>query len=398
MTVSLNPYHCPAMEHGMYLERYTATHSKIAPCCAAVTDELTPNEHIDFNTNPFLIRLREENQQGSPSAECNVCYRNEHFTGHSLRTSLIDFYSHNFHLPTGLVNLDFNVDPICNAKCIICSQTHSSAWLAEDLKFGYHRNEIIRTLSSSRANTIVETIDLSNLQRIYFNGGEPVLSDDPIKLLSKLDEIERIGEVILGFNMNGSTPPTAEFVALMKKVKKVNVFFSIDGVGEQFEYIRNPLKWNDLLKTIEYIIGLDIKDLTVWSTYTVGVHNIDYINDWYTWWHHFTSQLVSKLPVTKLVKIDSIYQLCIGEFDIKDAPTSIKTQWIDYLQQFTDKPWYPLVIGAIKEPADQTRQPAWPANPMCIEKLNQLDLRRGNSWHHSLSRFYQRCIDAGLVK
>ena len=387
---AFNPYYCPAIEHGMYLERYSATHSKIAPCCCA-TAELTTNEYIDFDTNPFLIRLREENRQGKPSTECNTCYRNEQLSGQSLRISQIHNYNNKYFQPTGLVNLDFNVEPICNAKCIICDQNNSSAWLAENLKFGYIKKELTRTAASSKANTIVDTVDLSNLQRIYFNGGEPVLSNDPIKILTKLKEIGRIGKVELVFNMNGSTPPSAEFVALMKQVKQVQVFFSIDGLGEQFEYIRNPLKWNDLLENVEYIISLDIKDLTVYSSYTVGLHNVDYINDWHTWWHHFTTQLVSKLPKTNLVNVNSTQQLCTGELDIRHAPSLIKTQWVDYLLQFKDKPWYPLVIGAIKDPtAEQNYQ--W------IKKLDELDMRRGNSWHESLSRFYQRCIEAGVIK
>jgi len=387
---TLNPYYCPAIEHGMYIERYNATQVKIAPCCCA-TAELTTNEYIDFNTNPFLIRLREENRQGKPSTECNTCYRNEQLSGRSLRIGLIHSYNDKFFQPTGLVNLDFNVEPICNAKCIICVEDNSSTWLAENLKFGYIKQGLSRTAASSKANTIVETVDLSNLQRIYFNGGEPVLSKEPIKLLTKLKEIGRIGKVELAFNMNGSTPPSAEFVDLIKQVKQVHVFFSIDGVGEQFEYIRNPLKWNDLLENVEYIIGLDIKDLTVYSSYTVGLHNVDYINDCHTWWHDFTTQLVSKLPENNSVKIRTYQQLCVGELDIKHAPALIKTQWVDYLLQFKDKPWYPLVIGAIKD--STTEQ-----NYQWIEKLDHLDMRRGNSWHESLSRFYQRCIDAGVIK
>ena len=388
-TLTNHKTYCPLIEHGLYLERTDANTSKIGPCCAAI-HESAPNTQINFDTNTFLLRLRKENRQGVKSAACQSCYDNESFGAASLRTASVEYYN-NFNNVKGLYNLDYNVDPICNAKCIICSQQHSSAWLAEDIRDGMNADLAIRTVASSRANTIIETFDLSGLGRIYFNGGEPMLSDDPIKLLTKLKEIGRLGKVEVAFNMNGSVRPRPEFVELLKQAQSVTVFFSIDGVGEQFEYIRNPLKWSVLLETVQHVIELELPNLCVVSTCTVGVHNVDYVNDWHTWWHDYAEPIASRQTRHVPVKIISTVQRCTGPLDIMHAPIPVKQQWLEYLQQYQTSPWYSLVHGAVQNTLEQSDQ-SWK------NQLDRLDIRRGNSWHQSLARFYQRCQTAGVVK
>jgi hypothetical protein len=370
----MNDVYCPLIHHGLYLERTDADHSRIGPCCAA-QHQAMPNSQIDFDSNSFLTKLRQENAQGIPSAACKICYTNEKHSASSLRTSSLEYYQN--HHAVGLVNIDYNVDPICNGKCIICSQQHSSAWLAEDIKFGLQPEQIIRTAASSRANQVVEKIDLSKLNRIYFNGGEPVLSNDPVILLTKLKDLERLNQVEVAFNMNGSTKPSPTLVELLKQAKNVVIFFSIDGTGEQFEYIRNPIKWTDVLETVRYVAALDIRDLTIFSTCTIGIHNVDYLDDWYHWWYSYTSSLYS----VHAVEFNSTTQMCTGPLDIIHAPKTVKQQWLDELRQGT--PWYNQLVGVVQEHMEYSSS-QWQ------DHLDRLDQRRNNSWKHSLERLYHR--------
>lgn len=373
--------------HGMYIERNNTENSLVGPCCNSIPEPVH-NDQVSFDKNPLLLKLREENTKGLWSDACCGCENNERLGFRSYRTTMIEKVG---IIPAdrGLYRIDYNVDPICNSKCIICDPRHSSAWLQENERFG--KVDIIRTAASSKSNKIINDIDLSSLEYIYFNGGEPVLSTDPESILKKLKEISRLPEVSVALSMNGSLKPRPELVELLLQARTVDIVFSIDGVGEQFEYIRNPLKWNDVLGNIQYIIDLPIKNLVVSSSCAIGLHNVDYVEEWNTWWESYTSSLVSKHTRENPVTIYDTVQLVHGVLNIAKAPVGVKEQWLVDLEQSKHRIWYPLVVGTIQESLD-TSNPDW------MGFLDVLDSRRGNSWKQSLNKFYQRCVAAGAVK
>lgn len=380
--------YCPMIYHGMYIERNNTDISLVGPCCNGIAEPVN-NELVRFDKNPLLTKIREENRRGLRSDACIGCTTNERLGFRSYRTSVLADYG---YLPedTGLYRIDYNVDPICNSKCIICHPRHSSAWAQENERFS-GSIPIIRTPASSRANKIIDNVDLSSLKYIYFNGGEPVLSTDPELILGKLKSINRLSEVEVALSMNGSLKPRQELVDLLLEARSVTVIFSIDGINEQFEYIRNPLAWNDLLDTVKYMINLPIETLHISSSCAIGLHNVDYVEEWNAWWEQYTSELVSKQTRQKPVKISDTVQLVHGALAIANAPEGVKEQWLVDLEQYQHRIWYSLVAGTIKESLNKS-------NPEWITYLTTLDNRRNNSWKQSLNKFYQRCIAAGVVK
>lgn len=374
--------------HGMYIERTNSDTSLVGPCCNGIPEPVNNNQ-VSFSANPLLLKLREENSQGLWSNACAGCTNNERLGFRSYRTTAINNYG---YLPpeTGLYRIDYNVDPICNSKCIICDPRHSSAWAQENERFS--GSIPVRTAASSRSNKIINDVDLSSLEYIYFNGGEPVLSTDPELILGKLKSIDRLSKVNVALSMNGSLKPRQELVDLLLQAKSVDIIFSIDGVGEQFEYIRNPLIWDDVLDTVRYVIDLPIENLTVGSSCAIGLHNVDYVEAWNSWWESYTTELVSKHSRTTPVKLTDTVQLVHGILHISNAPQGVKEQWLTYLEQSKHRVWYPLVVGTIQESLDKTTNRDW------ANYLDKLDLRRGNRWPKALSQFYERCVLAGGVK
>lgn len=373
--------------HGMYIERHDTDFTLIGPCCNSIHEKAT-NDQVSFESNPLLLKIREENRQGVWSNTCSSCARNEKFGFKSYRTAVVEDYKDKEC--SGLIRLDYNVDPICNGKCIICSPYHSSAWRQEQEKF--KDIKVIRTAASSRSNKVIDNIDLSSLEYIYFNGGEPVLSTDPELILGKLKDIGRLSEVTVSFNMNGSTRPRRELVDLLQQAKEVDIMFSVDAVGEQFEYIRNPIKWDTVLDTIRYVANLPIKKLRIGSSCAIGLHNVDYVEEWHSWWDEYTTELVNNNSRTSPLDVVDVVQLVHGELAISHAPKVVKEQWLGMLEQSKHRSWYPLVVGAIQESLNNTTNRSW------VNYLDKLDHRRNNSWKLSLNKFYQRCITSGIVK
>jgi organic radical activating enzyme len=383
-----NNVYCPLIYQGMYVERRDSENSLVAPCCAA-KGELFTNDQIDFDSNPFLQRLRKENAAGIASAECRECWNSEKYQDTSRRImslrmskltdSIFDSSNHSF------VNLDWNVEPICNGKCIICSSYYSSAWAAEDNRFiGMY--EFQRSLPDSKRNNIINSLDLTTLKKVYFNGGEPVLSQDPVNLLTKLDNMDRLSQVEVGFNMNGSTMPSTELIRLLKKAKKVQIFVSIDGIEKKFEYIRNPLKWTDLEKNIKSLIELEFDEL--FMTTAVGIHNLQIAAETEKWWKTFTNQYQNSTTT-----INNICQLVQGTLSINNISVALRDQILMDMQGADQKPlYYHLGVNCLKTANGANGDNKW------ISWLESLDQRRNLCWKETFPALYNSAKAAGVIK
>jgi hypothetical protein len=378
----MNDHYCPLIFKGMYVERHSADTSVVAPCCGA-SGELVNNSQVNFDTNPLLLRLREENQAGIASKECKVCWDQEKYTGRSLRTSSIDYYHDSLHTPyqvSGPQNLDWNVEPICNAKCIICGSYHSSAWAAENHQFGQGFPLPIRTASTAKHNSIIDAIDFSTLKRIYFNGGEPVLSQDPELILQRLADSGNLKNTKIAFNMNGSRMPSDHMITLLKQAAHVTVFFSIDGTEQQFEYIRYPLNWDTVKVNIDKIIQLGFDEICM--TTALGIHNLHIIQRTEDWWKDFTKNCSNHMVVS------NTYQLVTGALSISSASELVKNQ---ILKDFDNavEPAAELVTSCLS---------ACAGNDQWISWLDRLDGRRGLNWQQTLPELYRAAQLAGVAK
>lgn len=378
----MNDHYCPLIFKGMYVERHSADTSLVAPCCAA-TGQVVNNSQVNFDTNTLLLKLRAENQAGIASKECSTCWDQEKYTGRSLRTSSIEYYHDSLHTPyqvSGLQQLDWNVEPICNAKCIICSSYHSSAWAAEDQKFDPDYALPIRTASQARGNSIIDAIDFSTLKRVYFNGGEPVLSQDPELILQQLADSGSLETTQIAFNMNGSCMPSDQMIALLKQAAHVNVFFSIDGTEQQFEYIRYPLKWNTVKDNIDKIMQLGVNEVCMATS--LGIHNLHIAQRTQDWWHNFTKNYRGQII------INNTYQLVGGLLSINSASDALKHQLLKDFENAAG-PVGELITNCLS---------ACTGNDQWIDRLHQLDDRRGLNWQQTLPELYRATQLAGVAK
>ena len=378
----MNDHYCPLIFKGMYVERHSADTSAVAPCCAAA-GEVVNNSQVNFDTNPLLLRLRQENQAGIASKECKVCWDQEKYTGRSLRTSSIQYHAQSHHNPyqvSGLQNLDWNVEPICNAKCVICSSYHSSAWAAENQKFDPAMGLPIRTASAAKSNSIIDAIDFSTAKRVYFNGGEPVLSQDPELILQRLADSGRLETTQIAFNMNGSCMPSDNMISLLKQAAHVTVFFSIDGTEQQFEYIRYPLKWETIKVNIEKIIHLGFNEVCM--TTALGIHNLHIAQRTQDWWQDFTKSYRDQIG------INNTYQLVVGTLSINLASNALKHQLLKDFENATG-PVAELITNCLSDCA---------GNNQWIDWLDRLDNRRSLNWRQILPELYRAAQLAGVAK
>lgn len=269
----MNDSYCPLMFHGIYIERFSDFRNSVAPCCLAGKSHAN-KEAIDFISDPHLKSIREASKNNTRSEHCRACWNTEDAGGISRRQVEITKYRDlGIPLDTNLDirSLDYNTLPICNAKCVICSPRFSSTWAAAT-----GRRTILKYVNTDQAH--IESLDMSSLTSVYFNGGEPLLTDEHLAVLERINDISQCE---ISYNTNGSCRPTAQALELWKQAKKVTLFFSIDAIKDRFEIVRTPLKWKEVS---ENIIQANESGITnIGCSFTAGRHNLFDLSETIDW-------------------------------------------------------------------------------------------------------------------
>ena len=213
----------------------------VSPCCLTAPQ---PTDQIQFYNNQYLNQFRMEWKTGKFPSACESCQHAEESNGTSRRTGSNQWYQdHGYYNDTvELIRLDYWTGDLCNLACAICGPHNSSSWKQE--------LNLPVTLKKVVVNTTWKSLDLSALQFVHFNGGEPLLSKEHVDFLQN---IPNKNQVHLNYNTNGTILPSTELLALWKKFKLVQLDFSIDDVGEQFEFQRYPAEWNDVSLSLIHI-------------------------------------------------------------------------------------------------------------------------------------------------
>lgn len=142
------------------------------------------------------------------------------------------------------IELDALGGNYCNLSCHMCSGSHSSKYLSEEiqLKETYRDKALILPEVNEKVWEELPII-LENLCELKLVGGEPLISKNTYKLMQMVPHPEN---TILRIITNGTHNPD-RFIEFAKKFKEVIINLSIEGVGEVNDYIRYPSDWNEIL-------------------------------------------------------------------------------------------------------------------------------------------------------
>lgn len=169
----------------------------------------------------------------------------------------------------------------CNLKCAYCGPQFSSKWVEEveeygpyDVMGGYNSIEYLKEinmmpLKHSDENPYLDAFwkwwpDMfHDLHTFRITGGEPLLSKDTFKILEYIQENWMYNpNLSLAINTNLSVPKPLidKLITICKdltdnnKVRELIIFTSLDGAGEQAEYIRYGLDYEEIWDNIDNIL------------------------------------------------------------------------------------------------------------------------------------------------
>ena len=364
---SMSDWLCPDLAHSLFVERNPQGNPQIAFCCNAMSQ---PAETVDQN-DPVLARERNISiTQGILPPSCIRCSRSEELGAPSRRTAIIEHYrSNDIHLGPDiqLHNLDFNCQTVCNLKCIMCNGDYSSSWHDDEVKLG-----ITNQRSTPKNRNLAQEISAKDLRRVHFNGGEPFMSNDHIHLLQKIIKEGNPEKCQLSYNTNGTYIPTNNVLKLWQQFQLVKVYFSIDAINEQFEYIRFPAKWNDVTQNIQWWKQLNDPCVILEFNVSVGVQNILYLPQLIDWIENTVTANAQGDPVNTSVQLVTHPSLGLENLPVKNRKLAI-----DILKNLSYYNWSNGLLTHLENNATpNTEWKNW---------LSKLDHIRQNNWQTSLS-------------
>lgn len=253
-------------------------------------------------------------------------------------------------------DLEISFNTKCNAACITCGSYASSTWAKfnkkHNLRFPqqdlnihkkltlleqeYHNhylkyplNQGDTSMSDVFLHRLIEAIPMGNLQHVFMMGGEPLWSNTHVKLMKHILSVHPFPENIqLEYQTNGSVYPTQEVFDLWSKFKKIRIVFSIDGIGERFNYLRWPLNWNRVEQNILKFTNNEYTNISIGITTTVSPLNVWYYNEVVDWAEATIPQNRWKSPGR--VRLVNPNRSLGDPLDLNRTPTEIRNKFYNY--------------------------------------------------------------------
>ncbi len=249
-------------------------YDRISPCAfgpiEVQVDAATPQSERWLH--PDLEQLRNKFLAGEKPQECKRCWDEEDAGITSLRQRTNNDYgevpSENWQ--AGPEEVVIKTSNVCNLACRSCAGWDTSLYWPEGKFYtdtynttyvnsqGIRKpgNDFIQGRDKTYHNSDMWDIkDLTNLKKLSFFGGEPLLDKNHAIILQRVIAADSAKNTTLFYSTNAQQIGS-HYEHLWKQFKRVEIFFSIDGIEEQFEYLRWPGNWTKTVKNIDWFLDL----------------------------------------------------------------------------------------------------------------------------------------------
>lgn len=357
---------CPEIYRSMFIDRHNNNQIRVAPCCQAKS-VVESTDGFNFKTSEYLTQLREKFDRNERPTECNACWKVEDLGHKSRRHSAIEFFQlDTIDRSVCLQSIDHSATWACNLACIMCGPQNSSLWAKQQ---NLNKSELhVLGRQFQKSNNFLEIIDTTQVKKIHFNGGEPMLNDGQIDLLTKLDQQGILSDVFISYNTNGTVMPDNKLLDLWSKARLIKIFFSIDAIGTAFEYIRWPGKWQQTRDNMMDMKNNLPSNVMFGFNSTVGCYNLFEMVDVWNWFEQ-------NISTNREGDASDFCWQFANNFDIKYLPLDIKIQAIDHLKSIAALTG---IVEYTKSTVDHAEQSHW------MQQLSQLDFSRKTNWKNSL--------------
>ena len=281
------------------------------PCCLAheeITDE-NGNKYDLNKTNletvyksQYMQNLRQQFRAGEKPKTCSRCWDEEDAGRDSKRIHSrvrlkelypqVDWANDN---PDQLWFVDLKLGNICNLKCRICGSWSSSSWATEEM--AYLPKDVDKKSHIAyqwlkqgawprKTTTFWDNMRelLPNIKYIEFTGGEPWMIEEHVELLQFAVDEGYGKNIDIHYNTNATQWPE-DLVTLWKDLGRVDIAFSIDNVGDRFEYERFGAKWDRANEIVDatHDTKMFFPNITTQLCFTINIQNVYYLDELLAW-------------------------------------------------------------------------------------------------------------------
>lgn len=254
----------------------------LPPALPIPLEELAKNPAAIHNTT-HKMKMRELMLTDKRPAECDYCWKVEDIKRDNVSDRIfktIIYKKEDIDLiptfePNKMVNLktlELVFDNTCNLACSYCSSDFSTTWIKDIKTHGPYINLTCKeagTYSNVGAN--VEKYKINNpfikafwewwpelsqsLEELRITGGEPLMSDEVWKLLSMFSEKNINTRLAINSNLMAKRPLLKRLVEDSMNINDLVLYTSIEAVGNQAEYIRDGLIFEEWVDNVHFILS-----------------------------------------------------------------------------------------------------------------------------------------------
>ena len=237
---------------------------------------------------------------------------------------------------------------------------------------------IKQSFDSSNDLFWIDIIDLlPNVEKFDFAGGEPFYIEKHWDIIKKCVKNGWSKNQHIHYNTNGTIFPE-KHIPLLEEFKIVDIQVSTDGIGDKFEYMRDPAVWSEVELNIQKFLAAIKDSKTEWRfsmCLSVSAFNV---YDFFETYNYYANQ---NLGIYVNVVHDST--------SISVLPDDVKNKIVEYLmsfKEFSSKRWIEerdIVCNYMKNSKfDENR---W---QLFKEKLLRLDHIRNQSFEQVFPEYY----------
>ena len=341
----------------------------------------------DVFTSPWLDNIRTDITSGVRNSNCDYCWQLEDVGVESFRQTNINQFGA-FPQEPKLEILDLSLGNQCNLKCRTCIPEDSSVWIKEAYDLDTDKSEAFADYQ--RRMIVLEPDDshffedlkshLKTARIIKMFGGEPLMMKRTWQLLTEAVRTGHSKDIELYFNTNGTFWEDSN-VKLFDYFKRVDIGLSIDGVGQRFEYMRHPAKWNHVRDNIERIAAWRdsrVRSRTVFLTHTVSAYNVWYVAE--------AAELADQYGLQLYIN------LCLQDSDsfaIQHLPDTVKQRVNQHLQVLESTRHWQEIQKLVDYPVNGENCQHW------LAEVDKRDKYRMESFKQTFPEYYQILNDLG---
>lgn len=279
-----------------WIHLYVGTDGNVLPCCQG--DRSMPLGNINDTSisailnSEKIIKIRQQMILGEKSSECARCYQLESNGLQSERQiqnrqweHLVDEIMSSPDTVNPPIYLDIRLNNVCNLKCRMCSSYYSSSIQQEEYEIWGKESTAFK--KSQRDYAMTEVIEfMPGVDRIYFAGGEPLLSSEHYQILQSLIDIDRTN-VTLVYNTNFTSLNFKNLNVLdfWQQFKNVTVLASLDAEHKVAEYVRHGTNWEVIEQNINSLLA-KCPHVTLKIASAVGFMNVTSLISLQQRWHN----------------------------------------------------------------------------------------------------------------